>query len=70
MCGKQKQGLCACVFVSVTHALSIKRIAGDQVARRLRATIVWRDNSGPKSALSCLSRSLLLSFSLSFTHTL
>lgn len=36
-----------CVCERVTHALSIKRIEGDQVARRLRAAFVWRDNSGP-----------------------
>lgn len=29
-----------CEFGRVSHALSIKRIEGDQVARQLRATIV------------------------------
>ena len=72
--GKEGQRLfvCVCVFERVTHALSIKRIEGDQVARRLRATIVRRDNSGPESALSSLSLCLFrfLSPSPSHTHTI
>ena len=62
MCVREGKGLCVCVRERerVTHALSIKRIEGDQVARRLRATIVWKDNSGPKSALSSLSLPLFL----------
>lgn len=47
----------------VTHALSVKRKEGDQVARRLRTTIVCGDNSGPGSALLSLS---LFCFSSSF----
>lgn len=71
MCRKEGHGLCECVFERVSHALSIKRIEGDHVARQLRATIVWRDNSGPESALSSLSLCLFhfLSPSLSHTHT-
>lgn len=54
--------LCECMFARVTHALSIKRIEGDQVARQLRATIVPCDNSSPASTISSLSLCLFLSF--------
>lgn len=67
MCREEGQGLCECVFERVTHALSIKRIEGDQVARQLRAAIVCGDNGGPQSALSSFSPHLFLH--LSFTHT-
>lgn len=70
MCREEGQGLCECVFERVTHALSIKRIEGDQVARQLRAAIVCRDNSGPQSALSSLSPCLFLHLSFTHTHTI
>lgn len=66
---KEERGFCECVFGRVTHALSIKRIEGDQVARQLRATIVWRDNSGPESALSSLSLCFFCFLSPSLSHT-
>lgn len=53
----------------VTHASSIKRIQGDQVARQLRATIVPGDNSASKSALSPLSLSLFVFLSPFFFKT-
>lgn len=43
-----------CAPERVTHASSIKRMEGDQVARQLRAAIVCGDKSGPESALSSL----------------
>lgn len=60
ICGKQGQGVCKCVcwgicvLKRVTHALSIKRIESDQVARQL-GTIVPPDNSSGLLSLSlCL----------------
>lgn len=69
MLKKEERGFCECVFERVTHALSIKRIEGDQVARQLRATIVPPDNSSPESALSSLSLCFFCFLSPSLSHT-
>lgn len=64
--GEDGKGLCWCAPERVTHASSIKRMEGDQVARQLRAAIVRGDNSGPESALSSLLFSFLVFRPVSF----
>lgn len=65
-----------CAPERVTHASSIKRMEGDQVARQLRAAIVHEDKSGLESAPSSpffyflvFLPSLFLHLHFSLTHT-